>query len=368
MGRAALSYGAVSKVSHSHRPVAPVFLDVSGRRWRRVRAVGLGLGIFTTIVGGTVVLSLLVPPLIPRLATNPVKLNITPRIATSKAERAQMEKKLELWFALERQHAPPSLRPSELPVDKRVQAKSPRKPGDPIIVGFYVNWDDNSTAALRDHADDLDWVVCEWAFVANGGDSLLMKIDRRVQYTINQVISDPSQRPAVFLMVSNYDQITHKWDPQSLRHLLTDRTARQRAVDQLTDSVTHYGLAGVTIDFEEVPGELPVRCGRASRARSPPRSRRADAASRRPSRSTTPTISSPATPRRTITSSSCSTTSTTATATPGPSRARIGTSPRRSGCSSSSPPTRRSSPSARTATTGTTATPCPTGRRSPSRR
>ncbi len=277
MGRAALSYGAVSKVSHSHRPVAPVFLDVSGRRWRRVRAVGLGLGIFTTIIGGTVVLSLLVPPLIPRLATNPVKLNITPRIATSKVERAQMEKKLELWFALERQHAPPSLRPSELPVDKRVQTKSPRKPGDPIIVGFYVNWDDNSTAALRDHADDLDWVVCEWAFVANGGDSLLMKIDRRVQYTINQVISDASQRPAVFLMVSNYDQITHKWDPKSLRHLLTDRAARQRAVNQLTDSVTHYGLAGVTVDFEEVPGDLTsdvVIFTRALTAALAPRGRR----------------------------------------------------------------------------------------------
>ncbi len=256
MERAALSFSVVSTRSPSHRPVAPVFLDESGRRWRRVRAAGLGIGIVSSIAGGMVVLSLLVPPLIPRLVTNPVKLNVTPRIATSKAERAQMEKKLELWFALERQHAPPSLRPSQLPVEKHPPIKSPRKPGDPIIAGFYVNWDDNSTASLHDHADDLDWVVCEWAFVAPGGDSLRMKIDRRVQYTINQVVADPAQRPSVFLMVSNYDQLTHRWDPASLRHLLVDRAARQRAIGQLTDSVTHYGLAGVTIDFEEVPAEL----------------------------------------------------------------------------------------------------------------
>jgi cellulose synthase/poly-beta-1,6-N-acetylglucosamine synthase-like glycosyltransferase/peptidoglycan/xylan/chitin deacetylase (PgdA/CDA1 family)/spore germination protein YaaH len=262
---------------HSHRPTAPVFLDESGRRWRRWRRGALALGIFTSIVGGSVVLSVLVPPLIPRLATNPVKLNITPRIPTSKVERLQMEKKLELWFALERHHAPQSLRPSELPISKSANTHSPRKAGDPIIAGFFVNWDDNSTTSLREHADDLDWVVCEWGFIVPGGDSLRMKIDRRVQFTINQVIADPAQRPAVFLMVSNYDAASHKWDPASLRRLLTDRVARQRAITQLTDSVGAYGLAGVTIDFEEVPPDLTrhvVEFTRALTASLAPRGRR----------------------------------------------------------------------------------------------
>ena len=262
--------------STSHRPTAPVFLDETGRRWRRWRLAGIGLGIFTTLVGSSVVLSVLVPPLIPRLRTNPVKLSSSPSIPTSKAERLQMEKKLELWFALERHRAPPALRPSQLPVNPRILPQKPKPPGDPIIAGFYVNWDDNSTTSLRSHADDLDWVVCEWAFVATGGDSLRMKIDRRVQFTINEVIPDPAQRPAVMLMVSNYDATSHRWDPGALRHLLTDRAARQRAISQLTDSIMQHGLAGVTIDFEEVPADLTPRVvdfTRALRAVLAPRGR-----------------------------------------------------------------------------------------------
>jgi len=79
------------------------------------------VGILTTVFGGVVVLSLLVPPLIPQLRTNPVKLSPAPRIATSRLERLQMEKKLELWFALERNHAVPSLRPGQLPLPKHLR-------------------------------------------------------------------------------------------------------------------------------------------------------------------------------------------------------------------------------------------------------
>ena len=212
------------------------------------------------------VLSLLVPPLIPQLRTNPVKLSNAPPIPTSRLERLQMEKKLELWFALERNHAVPSLRPGQLPLPRHQTPVRVRPQGDPIIAGFYVNWDDNSLAALHDHADDLDWVICEWAFLSGGGDSLVMKIDRRVQYTIAQVIPDSSRRPQVLLMVSNYAANTHKWDPDALRRMLTDPRASQRAVQQLTDSIAHYGLAGVTIDFEEVPASLTTKVVEFTRA------------------------------------------------------------------------------------------------------
>ena len=57
-------------------------------------------------------------------------------------------------------------RPSQLPLARHPTPRQPKAPGDPIIAGFYVNWDDNSTASLGEHADDMDWVVCEWGFVA----------------------------------------------------------------------------------------------------------------------------------------------------------------------------------------------------------
>ncbi|HEX6535290.1 MAG TPA: glycosyltransferase [Gemmatimonadaceae bacterium] len=242
---------------HASRPVAPVFLDESGRRWRRVRALGVAVGVLSSILAAAVVVSLLVPPLLPQLPMRASPFTRAPHLVISKAERQRLTKRLQLWFALRKHHTPPSLRPNLLPVRARAHAVGRARPSwQPIVAGFYVNWDDNSLASLRAHATDMDWVVCEWAFVRRGGDGVRMSIDRKVPYTLAQVIPDERERPQLFLMLTNYDSAGKRWDPASLRHVLTDRSARSLALEQLRDSVVHYGLGGVTLDFEEVPPDL----------------------------------------------------------------------------------------------------------------
>ena len=143
-----------------------------------------------------------------------------------------------------------------LPVRGREVKGRPRVPGAPIVAGFYVTWDDNSLDALLHHADDLDWVVCECAWLGPHGNGLRLRIDRRVGVTIASAVPDVKKRPQIFLMVSNFDSATKRWDPVGLRHLLTNPASRALALQQLTDSVSFYGLGGVTIDFEEEPQEL----------------------------------------------------------------------------------------------------------------
>jgi cellulose synthase/poly-beta-1,6-N-acetylglucosamine synthase-like glycosyltransferase/peptidoglycan/xylan/chitin deacetylase (PgdA/CDA1 family) len=233
----------------------PVFLDESGRRWRYLRLLAIGVGMLSTMVAAVVVYELLTPPVpasFPMSAAPPSHSHLI----TSKAQRRRLDKRLQLWFELRRNHALPAVHADRLPVHARTVIGKTPQPGQPIVAGFYVNWDDNSLASLGAHADDLDWVICEWGFLMPGGDSLRMSIDRRVPFAIAHKVPEERDRPWVFAMVTNFDSATKKWDTPSLRHLLTDPASRERALTQLTDSVMRYGLGGVTLDFEEVPASL----------------------------------------------------------------------------------------------------------------
>jgi cellulose synthase/poly-beta-1,6-N-acetylglucosamine synthase-like glycosyltransferase/peptidoglycan/xylan/chitin deacetylase (PgdA/CDA1 family)/spore germination protein YaaH len=244
-------------ISEPGRAVSPVFLDESGRRWRRIRLMGIALGVLTSLAAAAVVVGLLIPPLPPSLPLAERPLGRTPHLAVNRAQRERLAKRLQLWFELRRHHQLPALKPSLLPIKSRRAGQKTAPPGEPIIAGFYVNWDDNSFASLTEHMDDLDWVVCEWGFVARGGDSLRLGIDRRVPFVMAQRYRDERLRPRLFLMVENYDSTAaRKWDPAPLRHLLETPAARARAIGQLRDAVVRYGLSGVTLDFEEVPPSM----------------------------------------------------------------------------------------------------------------
>ncbi|MBX6332222.1 MAG: glycosyltransferase, partial [Gemmatimonadaceae bacterium] len=249
----------MTAITPSPRSPAPVFLDESGRRWRRIRLFTLIVGVVSSLAAAAVVIGLLVPPLPPALPLSEGRFGQAPHLAVSKLERERLAKRLQLWFELRKHHAPPSIQPDLLPLKGRHRGGKRAAPGQAIVAGFYVNWDDNSFAALKAHADDLDWIICEWASIAPGGDSLRMRIDRRVPYTLAQQFPDERQRPRLFLMVENYDSTAKpapRWSPGLLRHMLATPAARARAIAQLQDSVLHYGLEGVTLDFEEVPPDL----------------------------------------------------------------------------------------------------------------
>ncbi len=234
---------------------APIFLDETGRRWRRLRRVALVVGVITSVVAAITLTMVIIPPLLPEIPLTGEPFARSPRLATSKIERELLSKKLQLYFTL-RKNRVPGVRANVLPVRGRTVPGRVRAPGAPIVAGFYVTWDDNSLDALLHHADDLDWVVCECAWLGPNGNGLRMRVDRRVAVTIASAVPDPKLRPQIFIMVSNFDSAAKRWDAAGLRHLLSDPASRALALQQLTDSVSYYGMGGVTIDFEEEPQDL----------------------------------------------------------------------------------------------------------------
>ena len=242
-----------------------VFIDPSGRRWRRVRGAAIALGVLSTLLAFGLVISIIIPPLLPTLRDARRAVGATKRtgLITTRSDRERLSARRRLAAALALEPSPVALRPEQLRIaanKKREtqRAAAPASAANPVrprlVVGFNVKWDDNSFAAYRAHAADLDWVVSEWIFVARGGDSLRLDIDPRVLFT--NATLNAKTRPRILAMVSNFDSQSGVFASADLRRLLSRPDARRRAVAQLAATAERYGLAGMTIDFEEVPNDL----------------------------------------------------------------------------------------------------------------
>lgn len=196
------------------------------------------------------------PPLLPSL---PVDHRILPPRAFSRDQRERLAIRRSLAHVF--RPAPPARRSRFAPPGGGRLIARRGDAADPIVAGFYVNWADNSLTSLNEHVNDLDWVVCEWGFLAPTGDS----IDFDIRNRVFDVVRKPSvvSPPAILLMVSNFDRrpkdssATGKtFAVGPVRALLRSPTAQARAVEQLRDVVLQDSLAGVTIDLENVPEDL----------------------------------------------------------------------------------------------------------------
>jgi spore germination protein YaaH len=134
-------------------------------------------------------------------------------------------------------------------------ALAARSPHDPIVAGFYVNWDDNSLVSLRQRIDSLDWVVAEWVLLGRGADTipLTFQVDRRVLALAARGL----RHPQVFALITNF--IGEDFDPRAVARLVDRPRIRKKAIADLVAMLEQYNLAGITIDFEEIPPAMHPR-------------------------------------------------------------------------------------------------------------
>jgi cellulose synthase/poly-beta-1,6-N-acetylglucosamine synthase-like glycosyltransferase/peptidoglycan/xylan/chitin deacetylase (PgdA/CDA1 family)/spore germination protein YaaH len=236
----------------------PVFIDYSGRRWRRIRQAALVAGIATTLLALVLVGSeLFFPPIPPELplasvtgkAVAPQAARTTP---FTKLDRLRIAYRRKLATTMKRYGNPTSRRPELVPVLNVGTGSRPTKT-DAIVAGFYVNWADNSFASLTRNYDKLDWVIGEWAFIPRDADTLLLRINPKVVELLNS--RPPETRPSLFIMLSNFvvvgsDSAAGKFDAAVVGRFLSNPVARANAVRQLRRAVLQYGLAGTTLDME----------------------------------------------------------------------------------------------------------------------
>ena len=243
------------------RSAAPIFLDHTGKRWRRIRRGALALGMTTTalalVVVGTLLFAPPVPPELPLAVANnlPIARATTAKGgAYTRLDRLRVAYRRKLATVMRQYGGTPiSRRPEAVPSLDVGTGNRPTRTNS-VVAGFFVNWDENSFASLKRNFDKLDWVIGEWAFVSADADSLRVLVKPEVVELLNS--RPPAARPSLFIMISNFvsagDSASGRFDAGAVRVFLGNPVARANAIRQLEGAVRRYGLAGTTLDMESV--------------------------------------------------------------------------------------------------------------------
>lgn len=235
--------------------IKPVFFDPDHKRWPRLRAGMLLLGLTLTLLLGGLVLSILAKPVLPSLDLPGVSIlpegahaipsvpPLTPERRLVGRERALNKAKLRLERARERdlQHL--------LAQGRLVRAGGSAGSQKPLAIGFFVNWDDASMSSLKQNLDALDMVIPEWLHLV-GEDGTLREDDPNRQTQTTTYIRSRHPELPITPLVNNWNG--HEWEGAKLGQMLANPAARARVIEQLTAYVEGHHFAGVSIDFEEV--------------------------------------------------------------------------------------------------------------------
>ena len=132
-----------------------------------------------------------------------------------------------------------------------------------LRVGFYVPWDPESATSLRNHGDDLDWVVAAGGYVDGATGRLVATHDPRLQ----TIVRTQAHRWQVLGMVQN---LSHdKWDGPAMERILRDPRKSDALIGQTLDWINKRGWHGAVFDIENIPtASLPAYREMLGRARA----------------------------------------------------------------------------------------------------
>lgn len=249
----------------------PVFYDPDQRRWPRLRQGVFLTALILTCLFGLLIFSVLLNPVLPGLRlpassilpngghaapappslTNPLQTPQQQAIKEAKQKIKEAKQKAERERQQRRRDAARAvnLAPTQ-------QSGAGSEPTDPLTFGFYVDWDDASLSSLRLNLDDpntgLDVVVGEFLHL-NGSDGSLNEVDADRTRIATKLIRQSRPQTQIMALVNNFNGSV--WEPEKLKAMLGNATARANLISGLLGYVKANSYAGVSIDFESVPEE-----------------------------------------------------------------------------------------------------------------
>ena len=224
----------------TEKQFAFIFYDPSGRRWLRFRRALQTLGLVITVIVLLFGLTMLINPQLPALGL--------PRV-----ERLPSFSEVPSIIRGERpiKNTPFHMRKAGRQV-QYVRSNSPvihPKPAaravgsQPIVFGYYVNWDRASIVSLRLHLNHLTHLVPEWLILKNAQGDLDDESDPTVI-----AIARQANLPIV-AMVTNFRD---GWQPGDVRRILNDPQLRADLIQNIANNIAEHKFGGVNIDFEQL--------------------------------------------------------------------------------------------------------------------
>ena len=232
------------------RPL-PVFFDPDRRRWPRLRLAILIVGIILFALGAFLIVSILINPVLPALYLPNSSLlprgghSVPPQPKehpTTKAEWAL--KKAEAQLEQEQEHTLAQL------LQKTRTAHPKSDIGRPLILGYYVNWDDASFSSLKEHLDHLDMIIPEWLHLTEA-DGSLREDDPIHRRQVTQYIRSRYPDLPITPLINNWNGT--EWEGEKVAKLVEDPKTREKLIQGLLEYLDKNGFQGVSIDFENLP-------------------------------------------------------------------------------------------------------------------
>ena len=122
----------------------------------------------------------------------------------------------------------------------------------PKVIGFYVNWDDNSFTSLKNNIGKIDELMPEWLHLGEANGDIIINNLQRQKETLEFIRQNRSEL-RVIPLINNFNGNTQQWDTDRLVGMLSNTDSRKRAVENIYGFVKNYDLSGINIDFEGVP-------------------------------------------------------------------------------------------------------------------
>ena len=205
-----------------------IFYDMSGRRRRRFR-VGLVAFVLLLLLSAVAFAATI-------LAVTPQRpLPFAVEHATSAAPRADFLQRSQRSIRRTARAA------------SRLWGGAGADPNKPLVVAFHAAWDPDSASSLRQHVEQLDWLVPGWMSITGPDHHVTPFADPEG----HAIIARAAHRPVVLPMVQN--ALGGDWDSAGLASLLRDPAARARALGQVEAMVATNHGDGVFFDFEDLP-------------------------------------------------------------------------------------------------------------------
>jgi cellulose synthase/poly-beta-1,6-N-acetylglucosamine synthase-like glycosyltransferase/spore germination protein YaaH/peptidoglycan/xylan/chitin deacetylase (PgdA/CDA1 family) len=241
--------------------VRPVFYDESRRRWSWVVRIGAAFLFVACLALAAFAVSILTLPLLPhntlpRMKTARETGNPNPIVNDRRKARQQYAMRLEL--RRERRRLKAAIEKERRERKAKLAARPPARSTDPIVAGFYVNWEETSRSSLRKHIGEITHFFPVWLTLSRNqpGFSDLREEEDRIDVEPYVRARNLPIIPVIQNYLPNHPGAEEgHWDSQAVHDLLADPLARARFIPDLLSFVQKNRWQGINIDFEQVAAE-----------------------------------------------------------------------------------------------------------------